>query len=62
MEGHPAVEGDLVVMDFVGKVDGVPFEGGTGEGMSIELGSGRLIPASRSSWRASRPARAACST
>jgi trigger factor len=44
MEGHPAIEGDLVVMDYVGKVDGEPFEGGTGEGMSIELGSGRLIP------------------
>ncbi|TZG28976.1 trigger factor [Sphingomonas montanisoli] len=44
LEGHPAVEGDLVVMDFAGKVDGVAFEGGTGEGMSIELGSGRLIP------------------
>lgn len=44
LEGHPAVEGDLVVMDFVGKVDGEPFEGGTGEGMSVELGSGRLIP------------------
>lgn len=44
LDGHPAVEGDLVVMDFVGKVDGEPFEGGTGEGMSVELGSGRLIP------------------
>jgi len=39
-----AKEGDLVVMDFVGKVDGEPFEGGTGEDMSIEIGSGRLIP------------------
>jgi trigger factor len=39
-----AETGDLVVMDFVGKVDGEPFEGGTGEGMSVELGSGRLIP------------------
>jgi trigger factor len=44
MEGHPAVEGDLVVMDFAGTVDGVAFEGGTGEGMSVEIGSGRLIP------------------
>ena len=44
MEGHPAVEGDLVVMDFVGKVDGEPFDGGTGSDMSVELGSGRLIP------------------
>ena len=44
LEGHPAVDGDLVVMDYVGKVDGVEFEGGTGSDMSIELGSGRLIP------------------
>jgi trigger factor len=43
-EGHAAKIGDLVVMDFVGKVDGVAFEGGTGEAMSVELGSGRLIP------------------
>ena len=31
-------------MDFDGKVDGKPFEGGKGEDMSVELGSGRLIP------------------
>ena len=43
-EGHEAATGDLVVMDFVGKVDDVAFEGGTGEGMSVEIGSGRLIP------------------
>jgi trigger factor len=41
---HVAVAGDTVVMDFVGKVDGVPFDGGTGEGMQITLGSGQLIP------------------
>jgi trigger factor len=39
-----AAMGDLVIMDFEGKVDGEPFDGGKGEGMSIELGSGRLIP------------------
>ena len=39
-----AKTGDLVVMDFEGKVEGKPFEGGKGEDMSIELGSGRLIP------------------
>ena len=39
-----AETGDLVVMDFLGKVDGVAFEGGTGEDMSVEIGSGRLIP------------------
>ncbi|MBV9882563.1 MAG: trigger factor [Sphingomonadaceae bacterium] len=41
---HAAEIGDLVIMDFEGKVDGEAFEGGKGEGMSIELGSGRLIP------------------
>jgi trigger factor len=41
---YAAANGDLVVMDFEGKVDGEPFEGGKGEGMSVEIGSGRLIP------------------
>jgi trigger factor len=41
---HAAATGDLVVMDFDGKVGGKPFEGGKGEDMSVELGSGRLIP------------------
>ncbi|WP_199554742.1 trigger factor [Sandaracinobacteroides hominis] len=41
---HKAKTGDLVVMDYAGSVDGVAFDGGTGEGMEIELGSGRLIP------------------
>jgi trigger factor len=35
---------DQVVVDYVGKVDGVPFEGGEGRDQLIELGSGRLIP------------------
>lgn len=41
---HKAKEGDVVVMDYVGTVAGKAFDGGTGEGMEIELGSGRLIP------------------
>lgn len=41
---HKARAGDVVVMDFEGRVDGVAFEGGTGTGMEVELGSGRLIP------------------
>ncbi|WP_420141082.1 trigger factor [Sphingomonas sp.] len=45
LDGHPAVEGDQVVVDFVGKTeDGVAFPGGTGTDMAVELGSGRLIP------------------
>ena len=39
-----AGEGDFVVMDYVGSVDGEQFEGGEGRGQVIELGSGRLIP------------------
>jgi trigger factor len=43
-KGHKAAKGDLVVMDYVGTVDGEEFAGGTGEGMSVEIGSGSLIP------------------
>jgi trigger factor len=39
-----AGDGDYVVMDYVGSVDGTPFEGGEGRGQVVELGSGRLIP------------------
>jgi trigger factor len=31
-------------MDFAGEVDGVAFDGGKGEDMSVEIGSGQLIP------------------
>jgi len=43
-KSHKAKIGDQCLIDFEGKVDGVPFDGGKGEGMAIELGSGRLIP------------------
>lgn len=43
-KSYKAATGDVVVIDFEGKVDGVPFDGGKGEGMSVELGSGQLIP------------------
>lgn len=41
---RPAQEGDFVVMDFTGTVDGVAFEGGSGTDQMVELGGGRLIP------------------
>jgi trigger factor len=41
---RPAGQGDFVVMDFVGTIDGTPFPGGEGRDQMIELGSGRLIP------------------
>ena len=41
---RPAEEGDFVVIDYAGTVDGEPFEGGAGRDQLLELGSGRLIP------------------
>ena len=39
-----AENGDTVVIDFEGKVDGVAFDGGTEQNRSLELGSGSFIP------------------
>ena len=39
-----AREGDAVVIDFLGKIDGEPFEGGAAEGHTLVLGSGSFIP------------------
>lgn len=41
---HKAETGDQLIIDFVGSVDGVEFEGGKGEDMAVTLGSGMLIP------------------
>ncbi|MBF1712833.1 MAG: trigger factor [Streptococcus intermedius] len=38
-----AANGDTVVIDFVGTVDGVEFDGGKGDNFSLELGSGQFI-------------------
>jgi trigger factor len=43
-EGAEAANGDRVVIDFVGAIGGEPFEGGKGEGVQLELGSGSFIP------------------
>jgi trigger factor len=39
-----AQNGDQVDIDFAGTRDGEPFEGGSAEGSTLELGSGRMIP------------------
>jgi trigger factor len=39
-----AADGDQVVIDFVGKVDGEAFEGGSAEDYPLVLGSGSFIP------------------
>ena len=41
---NPAKLGDTVVIDFVGSVDGVEFEGGKAENYSLELGSNSFVP------------------
>jgi trigger factor len=43
-EGGKAESGDRVVIDFTGKMDGTPFEGGTGGDVTVHLGSGTFIP------------------
>ena len=41
---QPAQTGDTVIIDFAGTRDGEVFDGGSAEGTSLELGSGRMIP------------------
>ncbi len=41
---QPAANGNTVTIDFVGSVDGVKFDGGSGEDYDLELGSGTFIP------------------
>jgi trigger factor len=43
-KGATAKDGDQVIFDFLGKVDGEPFEGGAAEGHALVLGSGQFIP------------------
>ncbi|MBV9916116.1 MAG: trigger factor, partial [Solirubrobacterales bacterium] len=41
---RPAQTGDHVVIDYLGRIDSEPFQGGEGRDQLLELGSGRLIP------------------
>jgi trigger factor len=43
-EDRGAIEGDVVTVDFEGKVDDVAFPGGTGTGMDVEIGGSGFIP------------------
>lgn len=44
VEDRPVQKGDQAKIDYEGFVDGVPFEGGKGEGYDLEIGSGTFIP------------------
>jgi len=43
-EDRAAQDGDRVTLDFIGTIDGVPFEGGKAEGFPFVLGQGRMLP------------------
>jgi trigger factor len=41
---RPSKSGDRVNVDFTGRIDGEPFEGGKGEGVGIVVGAGQMLP------------------
>ena len=43
-EGAQAETGDRVTISFKGTIDGTPFDGGTGEGIQVAIGTGQFIP------------------
>ena len=43
-DGAKAETGDRVTINFKGSIDGVPFDGGTGEGIQVVIGAGQFIP------------------
>ena len=43
-EGAEVQDGDRVTVDFEGRIDGTPFEGGKAEGFSFVQGEGRMLP------------------
>lgn len=43
-DDHVAQDGDTLVIDFVGKVDGEAFEGGSADDIRLKIGAGQFIP------------------
>lgn len=43
-ESRPVQDGDMIVIDFEGSIDGEVFEGGSAEGFNLKVGSGQFIP------------------
>ena len=57
-----AADGDRLIIDFKGMIDGEVFKGGTGEDAPVVLGARNFIPGFEEGWSASRRARSAPST
>jgi trigger factor len=53
--GHGAVAGEVVTVDYEGKIDGVPFEGGTGADTPVEIGGDGFIPGFAEQLEGARP-------
>jgi trigger factor len=43
-EDTPLASGHIAILDFVGRIEGKPFQGGSGQGVNLEIGSGQFIP------------------
>jgi len=43
-EGTAIARGHIATIDFVGRIDGEGFEGGSGQGVQLEIGADRFIP------------------
>ncbi|HEY6600781.1 MAG TPA: trigger factor [Xanthobacteraceae bacterium] len=43
-EGAKVEKGDRIVIDFAGRIDGAPFEGGTGGDVGVNVGAGTFLP------------------
>ena len=53
-----ADDGDMVVADFIGRIDGEAFEGGAGEAAEIIIGSNRFIPGFEEQLKGAKPGQA----
>ena len=54
-DGAAAADGDELVIDFAGSIDGEPFEGGAAEDFVLRLGSDRFVPGFEAQLIGSRP-------
>lgn len=53
--GHGAAAGEVLMVDFLGKIDGVPFEGGAGTDIPVEIGGEGFIPGFAEQLEGARP-------
>jgi trigger factor len=53
--GHGAAPGEVLTVDYEGKIDGVAFEGGTGTDAEVEIGGSGFIPGFAEQLEGARP-------